>query len=73
MSARTKAFVDLGDKDAGKIAMFDKAWRHVKANLGDPVALDEFSTQAATISAIAAQMANRAEQLAESLLEELED
>jgi hypothetical protein len=73
MSSRSQALVELGEHVIQLSSSMGAAWNNAKAALADPVALDKFALQAITVSQALGQIAERAQQLSEELLDGDED
>lgn len=66
---RNESMIELGDHTAQLCGTMAAAWANAKAGIGDPVALDKFALQAVTVSQALGIVAERAQQLAEELLD----
>lgn len=69
MKTRAQSLTELAEHTMQLTSGMGGAWNAAKSALGDPVALDKFALQAITISQALGIVAERAQQLAEDLLD----
>lgn len=63
---------EFGTHVARIVSGFDGAWNHAREHMDDPVVLDQFGIQCATVAAAVSQLAERAQGQADALLDDRE-